>query len=688
MFVRDLRDADPACGGKAVGLARLIAAGLPVPQGFVIDAFRDIVGELEISDPESVGHVFGEAAERIMTARLPPELDAEVRERARGLGTSFAVRSSATIEDGPAGAGAGVFSSQTEVPLAELWTAIRIVWATALTPLAAAYARHRSAGIAIGVIVQEFVDGERITVYTRPPGRPDADEILVQHGEQLTRFHRADRDPPNQALLALHHAALLALRAERAIDAIAGADVELVQRHIRHAEDSVIETWIVQARPIVHSADRTRPAPPPFVLLPLQDGRVWTWDVAHNPDPLSTAQAGLVERVEQAGYSAYSLRVCGGYLYTSPRESIDLPSVTTERELADRSVVLEAELERALASWPPASPSEAIERYLAFYRIWATQLAPLITAARAVLPRALRESGHADPDAIAARLIGHRPSAVEVTLACAARGELDEREVMLQLGALSPAWDVAVPTFGERPGLLADAITRAKQAAETATDPRSTGHASQPLPAAPPEYVHFAEQIALARAAADLAERDDAYFSRAQFLVRKALLARAEVLGISAEDVFWLPIEELVAIDPDAARRRASAERAAASRAAHWQMPVVVGGSDVPRGAALRGVGTGPRVAGRVVRFATLASAVAVGAGDVVVTRAVTPALAVLVIGCAALVSETGGLLDHGAALARELGIPCVVGCRDAWSRLDDGMLVTVDGEQGTVEIG
>ncbi len=62
-----------------------------------------------------------------------------------------------------------------------------------------------------------------------------------------------------------------------------------------------------------------------------------------------------------------------------------------------------------------------------------------------------------------------------------------------------------------------------------------------------------------------------------------------------------------------------------------------------------------------------------------------TPALAVFVTGCAALVSETGGLLDHGASLARELGVACVVGCRDAWSLLDDGMIVTVDGDAGTV---
>ena len=85
------------------------------------------------------------------------------------------------------------------------------------------------------------------------------------------------------------------------------------------------------------------------------------------------------------------------------------------------------------------------------------------------------------------------------------------------------------------------------------------------------------------------------------------------------------------------------------------------------------------------MRFASLAEARAVADDDVVVTRAVTPALAMIVDGCAALVSETGGLLDHGAALARELGITCVVGCTGAWSQLDDGTAVCVDGDAGIV---
>jgi pyruvate,water dikinase len=87
------------------------------------------------------------------------------------------------------------------------------------------------------------------------------------------------------------------------------------------------------------------------------------------------------------------------------------------------------------------------------------------------------------------------------------------------------------------------------------------------------------------------------------------------------------------------------------------------------------------------VRFASLAAARPVSRDDVVVTRAVTPALAMLVDGCAALVSETGGLLDHGAALARELGVTCVVGCAGAWTALGDGARVSVDGDAGLVTL-
>ena len=672
MWCRDLADADASCGGKAANLARLIAApgSAAVPPGFVIDttAFHLLVGAIDPGVDE-IGHVLAEAAERIATAPLPPELEREVRERVATLGPLLAVRSSATLEDGEAGAGAGVFSSRRAVPVAEVWDAIRAVWTSALTPLAAGYARRRGGRIAIGVIVQQFVVGKALTVYTRPPGQPTSDEVLVQDGDQLTRLRRGG--PPQLAIDAL--------AAERAIGATAtGADVELI-------EVQPGRWFVVQARPIVHPAPRRRATVPPTIVAALvADGRVWTWDVAHNPDPLSVAQQQLVERVDRAGIAPYALRVCAGYLYSTPyaRRS---RAIASAEWLAAEAAALEARLativdedEPAAVPVPVPAPAAdlveaAVARFLAFYAIWATELSPLVADARRILPTALRARGIAEPDAVAAQLVGRRRGAIDAMLVDMALGVIDEHTLTERLGVMAPAWDVHVPTFAERPALVREAIERAR----LVTPPSQ----------APPMAIERAveHELAIARIAADLAERDDLWFARAQWLVRRALLARARAVGLLEADIFWLPLDAPLD-DLDDARRRAAGARAAAERAARWAMPITVNGPPPVERTALHGVGTGARVTGRVVRFASLASAITVGHGDVIVVRAVTPALAVLVVGCAALVSETGGLLDHGAALARELGIPCVVGCHDAWSELSDGMLVTVHGDAGTVE--
>lgn len=48
------------------------------------------------------------------------------------------------------------------------------------------------------------------------------------------------------------------------------------------------------------------------------------------------------------------------------------------------------------------------------------------------------------------------------------------------------------------------------------------------------------------------------------------------------------------------------------------------------------------------------------------------------------LVIERGGMLSHGAIIAREFGLPCLVGVKDATSRIAHGSRVTVDGDRGT----
>jgi len=72
--------------------------------------------------------------------------------------------------------------------------------------------------------------------------------------------------------------------------------------------------------------------------------------------------------------------------------------------------------------------------------------------------------------------------------------------------------------------------------------------------------------------------------------------------------------------------------------------------------------------------------------GDVLVTNSTTAAFNIVLPLLGAIVTDRGGLLSHAAIVAREFGIPAVVGCSDATAVLKDGVLVRVDGA-GHVEV-
>jgi pyruvate, water dikinase len=74
-----------------------------------------------------------------------------------------------------------------------------------------------------------------------------------------------------------------------------------------------------------------------------------------------------------------------------------------------------------------------------------------------------------------------------------------------------------------------------------------------------------------------------------------------------------------------------------------------------------------------------------VGAGDILVTTVAGPALAHVLPQVAGVVAELGGSTSHLAALARERGIPMVLGVRDATRRIPEGAAVAVDGVAGIV---
>ncbi|KHD27556.1 PEP-utilizing enzyme [Xenorhabdus nematophila] len=72
--------------------------------------------------------------------------------------------------------------------------------------------------------------------------------------------------------------------------------------------------------------------------------------------------------------------------------------------------------------------------------------------------------------------------------------------------------------------------------------------------------------------------------------------------------------------------------------------------------------------------------------GDVLVTRSTTASYNVILPLLGAIVTDRGGQLSHAAIVAREFGIPSVVGTRDATQVIEDGCRIRVDGSNGTVE--
>jgi len=99
-----------------------------------------------------------------------------------------------------------------------------------------------------------------------------------------------------------------------------------------------------------------------------------------------------------------------------------------------------------------------------------------------------------------------------------------------------------------------------------------------------------------------------------------------------------------------------------------------------------RGLGASTGVATGLVRvLRSPRDAAAFAAGEVLVAPRTDPDWMPVLRRAAAVVTESGGMTCHAAIVARELGVPCVVGVHGATTTLHDGELVTVDGTRGVV---
>lgn len=105
-------------------------------------------------------------------------------------------------------------------------------------------------------------------------------------------------------------------------------------------------------------------------------------------------------------------------------------------------------------------------------------------------------------------------------------------------------------------------------------------------------------------------------------------------------------------------------------------------------GRSIKGQCVSPGVhTGRARVILDLDRDVEISKGDVIVTRCLDPGQTHFLMMAGALVLEVGGMLSHGAILAREMGIPTVAQVRNATGRFKDGQRVIVNGSKGTVVV-
>jgi len=308
----------------------------------------------------------------------------------------------------------------------------------------------------------------------------------------------------------------------------------------------------------------------------------------------------------------------------------------------------------------------------------------------------------------------------------------DLREYLERYGHRGDKWSITAPTWVEDPSPaiknLRDYITRpdsdapavvGREAAERAE--AALESARERLAAYPePVRMQFEGMLAAAKVGSALSEDHNFWIdmhgiSRARYVILEAgrRLAKMGVIE-SAEDVFLLKpyeVRQSLVAGPSRVRAALVAQRAR-DLAAQAQMdpPPAIG--TVPSGPMpddpvtrmlmkFSGTPTAPgapdelvghsgsrgtvRGVARIVR--SIGEAERLAPGEILVAETTAPPWTPLFATAAAVVTDTGGVLSHCAVVAREYGIPAVVGTGTATATIVDGQEIEVDGDAGIVRL-
>ncbi|MCC6382443.1 MAG: hypothetical protein IT304_08025 [Dehalococcoidia bacterium] len=343
------------------------------------------------------------------------------------------------------------------------------------------------------------------------------------------------------------------------------------------------------------------------------------------------------------------------------------------------------------------------------------------STARGLALGELAESVQHNPELVAAAASG---DSAAVARTPGGRPLLDALAAVLDAhGQGNQTWmDFSQPSPAEDPALalrLVGLYARAPEHSPAAAHARAAAARDeaerQALARLPGEELRreLAAILADANAYAPVMEGRANWQVRASGALRTPLLAlggRLVALGSVAEaaDVFFLLLEELpAAAHGEAAHPRVAARRAAWERWRQLVPPQTLGaplpedasvnpmlakmfgvtGTNLPTaGPLLRGnPASGGQARGRARVVLELDEALALEEGEVLVCPFTAPAWTPLFSLAAAIVTDAGGVLSHAAITAREYGVPCVAGVREATRTIPDGAVVSVDGTAGTV---
>ena len=188
------------------------------------------------------------------------------------------------------------------------------------------------------------------------------------------------------------------------------------------------------------------------------------------------------------------------------------------------------------------------------------------------------------------------------------------------------------------------------------------------------------------------------------FVYKQAILEEAERLAQAGairekEHIFYLDFEELREVvrtrtlDESVIERRKAEysvfERLTPPRVMTSDGEIIAGKyrrGDLPAGAIVGLPVSAGVVEGRARVIRNMEDA-DLEKGDILVTAFTDPSWTPLFVSIGGLVTEVGGLMTHGAVIAREYGLPAVVGAEQATARIKDGQRIRVHGTEGYIEI-